>query len=208
MYRTQGVIDSLWGNYQESLLPSFVEKMAEELKKFKPRIVRIHTAGDFYNVEYTRKWIELCQRFHTIRFFAYTRSWRQKRFYKDLRKFAGLQNVSLWWSVDADTHAAGQRPPRLKGTRVAYLLTKPEEKAGSSVPSYADLVFRHRPYGTIKYYHGRLVCPAEQDRGGKAHVGCSECKLCFTDREIPKRARAKKDTTRDTQSVRQLVVLD
>ena len=83
----------------------------------------------------------------------------------------------------------GQRPPRIAGTRVAYLLTKEEEKAGSPVPAYADLVFRYRPHKTIKYYTGRLVCPAEQQGGKKHNIGCSECKLCFTDREIPKRER-------------------
>jgi hypothetical protein len=40
-------------------------------------IFRIHESGDFYNVEYTRKWIKICKHFENderITFLAYTKS--------------------------------------------------------------------------------------------------------------------------------------
>lgn len=190
MYCTDGVISSLQANYLETLRSTFVSKMSDELTKFSPLIVRIHTAGDFYSVGYVRKWIEICEFHRTIKFYAYTRSWRLSRFRSVLRQFAKLDNVNLWWSVDKETHRKKQRPPRVKGTRVAYLLTKKEERAGARIPAYVDLVFRYRPHGLVRYYDGRLVCPAEQDSGKKHHIGCSECKLCFTDRKIPSRERS------------------
>lgn len=186
-YHFDNVKDSLRANYEETLKPTFVEDMTTELKYRKPRIVRLHVAGDFYSVAYVRKWVEICKRFSTITFAVYTRSWRLRWFYKDLMQLGRLPNMHMWWSVDKDTHALGERPPRLKHSRVAYMLTKPEEKAGSPIPVYVDLVFRYRPRVVIKYYHGKLVCPAEQAVEHQTHMGCSNCQLCYVGRKIPKR---------------------
>ena len=72
-------------NFTESLKPDFVENMIftieKELnsKKFrgKKAFFRIHESGDFYNMEYAKKWIEICKHFENdnrIVFLAYTKS--------------------------------------------------------------------------------------------------------------------------------------
>lgn len=72
-------------NYSDSLQADFVERMIYTIetelnsKKFagKLAIFRIHESGDFYNLEYTKKWIEIAQHFSNdprIKFLAYTKS--------------------------------------------------------------------------------------------------------------------------------------
>jgi hypothetical protein len=72
-------------NYADSLRDDFTEKMITTIenalnsKKFngKKMIFRIHESGDFYNLEYTEKWVNTCKRFENdnrVIFWAYTKS--------------------------------------------------------------------------------------------------------------------------------------
>lgn len=79
------VLPSREQNLYESQQIDFVENMIytieKELntKKYKDKlcVFRIHESGDFYNLEYTRKWIKICKHFENdnrIVFLAYTKS--------------------------------------------------------------------------------------------------------------------------------------
>ena len=79
------VLPSREKNYQASLQADFVENMIftieKELssKKYngKLAVFRIHESGDFYNMEYTEKWITIAKHFEKdtrIKFLAYTKS--------------------------------------------------------------------------------------------------------------------------------------
>ena len=79
------VLPSRERNYNDSLDAEFVENMIYTIetelnsKKFngKLAVFRIHESGDFYNLEYTRKWIEIVKHFENdnrITFLAYTKS--------------------------------------------------------------------------------------------------------------------------------------
>jgi hypothetical protein len=79
------VLPSREANYSESLSPDFVSNMIYTIKtllnskgfKGKKAVFRIHESGDFYNLEYTRKWIAICKHFENdnrIIFLAYTKS--------------------------------------------------------------------------------------------------------------------------------------
>ena len=72
-------------NYQETLKDDFVENMIYTIEKKlsgrgfrgKLAVFRIHESGDFYSLEYTRKWIEIAKHFEydkRIVFTAYTKS--------------------------------------------------------------------------------------------------------------------------------------
>jgi len=89
----------------------FVEKFLElwdktfKLPKNKFRKVytgtlRIHDAGDFFNIQYILAWIEIAKRLPEVKFWAYTRSWRGQNLLPYLHELAGLDNVSIWISVD------------------------------------------------------------------------------------------------------------
>lgn len=79
------VLPSREKNYNDSLENEFVENMIYTIenrlnsKAFtgKKVVFRIHESGDFYNLEYTRKWIDICKHFENdsrIVFLAYTKS--------------------------------------------------------------------------------------------------------------------------------------
>lgn len=79
------VLPSREKNYNDSLENDFVENMVYTIEtrlnskafKSKKTVFRIHESGDFYNLEYTRKWIDICKHFENddrIVFLAYTKS--------------------------------------------------------------------------------------------------------------------------------------
>ena len=83
--RYPDVVFSRHTNLKRSQQPDFVENMIFTIdtelytKKFKGKkvVFRIHESGDFYNLEYTKKWIEIAKHFEgneNIVFMAYTKS--------------------------------------------------------------------------------------------------------------------------------------
>lgn len=79
------VVFSRSTNLKRSLQADFVENMVFTIetelstKKFKDKkvVFRIHESGDFYNLEYTKKWIAIAKHFESkenIVFMAYTKS--------------------------------------------------------------------------------------------------------------------------------------
>ena len=93
-------------NFEDSRKADFVERMTATIlhiakgTRKKQIIVRIHESGDFYNKEYTEKWLAImdnCKADKRIKFIAYTKSFR----YFDGVKLP--KNFSLRASVWADT---------------------------------------------------------------------------------------------------------
>ena len=79
------VLPSREKNYADSLESDFVNRMIYTIEKEldskkaqgKLTVFRIHESGDFYNLEYTKKWIEIAKHFENdkrIIFLAYTKS--------------------------------------------------------------------------------------------------------------------------------------
>lgn len=100
------VLPARMDNFEMSKLPTFVTDMTEfiisratKTKKGK-FIVRVHESGDFYNKEYTEKWLQImqnCEEIEKIHFIAYTKSFKF---------FDGVtlpKNFSLRASVWSDT---------------------------------------------------------------------------------------------------------
>lgn len=114
-------------HYEETLKESFVDDMIEAIErklarksaKGRKTFFRIHESGDFYNVEYARKWTEIARHFigrKEISFLAYTKS---------LRFFDKLyvpSNLVIRFSLWDDT----------KATEVAYFKEK-------NVPSFTAI---------------------------------------------------------------------
>lgn len=95
-------------NWAASGRPQFTKIMTEELRAFRTEAFRFHVVGDFYDVEYIQKWIDIVSRFPDIKFFGYTKSWRVPELAPSLDVFRGLPNVQLFASTDF-THT--DRPP-------------------------------------------------------------------------------------------------
>ena len=82
--------------YQATLLPEFVERMVELIKK-KP-YCRPHTSGDFYSQEYVDKWITIMEACPNTQFFGFTKV-------KNILNFSSmnaLPNVNMISSILPD----------------------------------------------------------------------------------------------------------
>lgn len=175
-FRMPNVKESHQENYKLSLDKQFSAYLCAMVAQSFARVVRIHVSGDFYSVEYVRKWIKVAKRKPNVVFYGYTRSWRVPKFVAPLEELGSLPNVYLFYSCDAETGA----PPRSRNIRRAYLMTNDDDVA----PYHVDLNFRDNTKNVLKFDRkGRVVCPYDN---GVTSTTCSTCKLCFTDCKMPK----------------------
>lgn len=65
---------------------AFVPTIVDEIKRRKPDAIRIHDSGDFYNAEYTFRWLLIIQRCPEVNFYAYT---------KEVKRFKALKIKGL-----------------------------------------------------------------------------------------------------------------
>ncbi|MCE5220894.1 MAG: hypothetical protein LLF98_06390 [Clostridium sp.] len=119
------VLDSRMRNFEEAKKDTFVEDMINHLKyqlsrkKSQDKIiyVRIHTSGDFFNLDYFIKWINITNYFRNnkkILFQAYTKSIPIMNYYiQDYKTTYGYEfsdreilediNIHFVWSIWEDT---------------------------------------------------------------------------------------------------------
>ena len=188
-FRHRNTKESHRKNYEKSLQKDFVATMVAAIRYLLASVVRIHVGGDFYSAEYVNKWISIAKRNSNVTFYAYTRSWRDPDILEALKEFSQLPNVYLWFSTDKETGAA----PKVKGVRTCYL-----QLDYSDMPKWSiDLVFREDTRAVVKWIKNSLVCPAEN---GITNVSCTRCKLCFTNKKIPKRKKNASSSIRSSVS--------
>jgi len=87
-------------NLEASKQLGFVERIVREILRVKPEAFRLHVVGDFYNVEYVEKWLEIADRLPDVKFFGSTRSWRVPGLRDAVERFRDLPNVYLRASID------------------------------------------------------------------------------------------------------------
>lgn len=168
-FRMDNVQKSYIENRRLTRLVGWVKNMIAEITKKKHKIVRIHSSGDFVDLEYIHKWIEIAKGCPKTVFYCYTRSWRRPELLTSVVELGSLPNVELWFSVDRET---GQGPS-YPGIKQAYLAVD-----DTDVPQFpVDLIFRNTVKTVQKKLNGVQVCPYET--GIKANVTCEKCKICF-----------------------------
>ena len=86
--------------FEASRRDDFVNLMLRELRKVTLPALRLHVVGDFYNEEYTEKWVEIAREVTPLRIFGSTRSWRVPRIAPAVKCLRDLENVYLRASVD------------------------------------------------------------------------------------------------------------
>lgn len=160
--------------------PWFADWMTAELKHRMVRIVRIHVSGDFYSVEYTRKWHTIVAACPDARFFAYTRSWAVDAMLHDLIQLSRFPNMALWWSVDRLSGPA----PAIRGIRKAYMAI--DDADAMNAPNDCDLIFRDRRSTRMKRGNGVLVCPHENGVKTQVRINCSKCGICWKTDKAPR----------------------
>lgn len=107
-FRFPKINRSLQDNYEFSLTEDFVPFINAKLKKAKIKALRIHPSGDFYSLEYIDKWIAIAKANPTIKFWAYTRSWRIPEMIPKLKELSEQKNLVLFASTDETTK---EHPP-------------------------------------------------------------------------------------------------
>lgn len=71
-------VKNLWEkNFEASKDKNFVSVIIEKIKSefYNTKFFRIHSSGDFYTVEYLKKWIEICKVFPNTKFLAFTKAY-------------------------------------------------------------------------------------------------------------------------------------
>jgi hypothetical protein len=169
-------------NLRLSLLDDFEDRIRYFILNHEIAVVRIHVAGDFYSAAYARKWLRIMRSLPEVRFFFYTRSWREAAIRPVLGRMARLPNCRAWYSCDRETGIPERLPARV---RLVWLMTDPED----GPPPTVGLSFRIRPLRRqpLTRVGGVRVCPEEDGVRRKAPVTCDRCGLCW--RPLPEESR-------------------
>lgn len=170
-YVWSNVVASHSRNWEAARKRGFVARMVREIDRTRPRVVRIHAAGDFYSAGYCRKWAEIARACPEVTFYAYTRSWRLPAIRAELVQFARIPNVKLWYSCDRDTGVPTSKPKRV---RLAWM-----QADETDVPPRSDLVFRVKRLrkNVVKRVGLTMVCPVEN--GVTVNTDCGKCGVCW-----------------------------
>jgi hypothetical protein len=151
----------------------FPQLVIDDIRERWIQVVRIHVSGDFYDVPYTRKWLTVARALPQVKFYAYTRSWREKRFRRALADLAACDNVRLWYSADDETGPPEDVPASV---RVAWMMTI-EEELPVIEPSAVVFPVHSLRHDVPKKVAGAVVCPA--DRTETKSTTCAACSLCW-----------------------------
>jgi hypothetical protein len=170
---------------------------------------RIHVSGDFFSVEYVKKWIEIVTARPDVTFYAYTRSWREWELWEHIRYLHfEHDNVTVNLSVDDETGSPlsmGYDKYWFRQMRWAYL-TKTDNVPDWIRTDRDDVVFRSNSSGhkirranakkkglnpddvaPLVKRLGARVCVVEQ---GQKIPGmtCKKCSLCVDKPKVPANA--------------------
>lgn len=162
-------------NLEATKSQDFVDSMVNFVRFNRIKIVRVHTAGEFYSADYVKKWMAISTRLPRVMFYAYTRSWRVLEIRKVLERLGRKSNWQLWYSADKDT---GIPPKVLMPIRVAWLMSTVGDEPSGPV----DLVFRTQflRRTTVKKIAGAMVCPVENGVTYRQSMTCESCTVCWS----------------------------
>ena len=161
-------------NLRLSRLPDFAQRVRYFILNHDIAVVRVHVGGDFYSAAYGKKWLRVMRRLPSVRFFLYTRSWRDAAIRPVLERMTELPNCRVWYSCDRQTGVPGKIPAHV---RLAWLMTDADDLP----PAQTGLVFRIRRLRRqpLTRVRGVRVCPEEDGVLRKKPVTCDRCGLCW-----------------------------
>lgn len=73
--------------------------------------VRLHSSGDFFEVEYVRFWRDIVEETPAVKYWAYTRSWNHNKLLDSLDQLRIIENIQLFasWDFSMPSPPAGWR---------------------------------------------------------------------------------------------------
>jgi hypothetical protein len=119
----RNVLLSNWEQLKDADYQTMVNLLDEMIIDFKndcdkrsaDKLFRIHWDGDFFNDTYTLAWREVIQNHSDVQFWVYT------RVKSSAELLQGIDNLSLYYSTDADNKDIAVELNKSKGIRLAYL---------------------------------------------------------------------------------------
>ena len=139
-------------NYEASKRASFMNDVIDELKNRPVKVVRIHSAGDFYSRDYIMKWFGIAYSLPNFRFYAYTKRC-------DIINHGLLRskppNFKMIYSVDGIVDAVYDKA-RIEAI-VSLTMKTGYDKVAIVVPNSQN------------------NCPAIADKNKKCQVDCFKC---------------------------------
>ena len=145
----------------ETLLMEMINDFKSDCdKRNAPKLFRIHWDGDFFNDEYTFAWKHVILNNPDVKFWVYTRVPSAADMLKD------IENLSLYFSTDADNKEDAIKLNKDKGIKLAYL-------ADTFAIGQAD----------IKAMIGKVAAKCPENRKqipliSSAGSACVSCGLC------------------------------
>lgn len=129
-----------------------------EGRREKPALYyRLHWAGDFFSCDYAAAWADVMRKYPEVRFWGYTRT------FPCVPEFKGVDNFSLYLSLDKSNIDVGLEfyntyKTDMPGLKVCYM-------------------GRDKSELTDKLNEDCVACPV--DSGAKpTEYGCSQCMIC------------------------------
>ncbi len=140
------------------LLDSMVTDFESECNKWNvEKYFRIHWDGDFYSVEYVHAWARVIAMHPDVQFWTYTRSWFA------VPELIGLDNLSLYFSTDADNVETAKMLKAQYGVKLAFL-----DETFESGSAKMSLITERRP----------IRCPENNGRLPIISTAGSACGIC------------------------------
>lgn len=97
------VVESMERNYKQSVRSCFAALVHGQIIKNDIRFIRLHSSGDFYNLEYFDKWKTIAEMHSDLKVLAYTRNTEI-----DLRRLP--RNMVVYFSKEFDYEYRGEKP--------------------------------------------------------------------------------------------------
>ena len=94
-------------NYIASQNPTFTADIIEILKTRRNKVVRVHESGDFYSIDYIRRWYLIAKMLPNYTFYAYT---KREDLFSQIPPRWKPANFTLIYSLDG-IDAKGELPP-------------------------------------------------------------------------------------------------
>jgi ferredoxin len=169
-----GVLARYEKNLRLSRLADFENRVRYFILNHEIAVVRVHVGGDFVSAAYACKWLRIMRRLPKVRFFFYTRAWREDAIRPILGRMARLPNCRAWFSCDRETGIPSRIPARV---RLVWLMTDGDDRP----PPGMDLTFRIRSLRRqpLTRVDGVRVCPEEDGIPRQVPVTCDRCGLCW-----------------------------
>ena len=162
--KNRSILDYYIDSYLASLKEDFVDVIGEELREKKPKILRLHVSGDFYNVDYIRKWGRIIPAFPQITFSAFAKSWRIPEL-KEALEALDFPNLIMIYSAETESGIPETRE------KIAWLARNEHD-----IPENAFVVFKDLPQRKRGWFSDVFICPHEN---GMPDLTCSRCMHCY-----------------------------